>query len=128
MTAPDQHASVRSRADDVQAATGLHTSHRGFAPYTSAAPAFASVVRGPLRLLLPALASSGAPATPTDPGRNRIHLVADGRDAKITRLRDASWAFGGDVIAGPDRRQILLAEPAGNLIGLFRPASSAEAS
>lgn len=126
---PDQYASVRYLAGDVQAAIGLCTTRLGFTPNTSAAPAFADVVRGPLRRLLSGPASSRARATPADAGRDHIHLVADGLDAEITRLRDAGRAFRGDVIAGPGRRQILLAGPAGNLLQpAHRPASPAEAS
>ena len=62
MTAPDQYASVRYLVTDVQAAIDFYTTHLGFALNTSAAPAFADVVRGPLRLLLSGPASSGARA------------------------------------------------------------------
>ena len=92
MTAPDQYASVRYLVDDVQAAIDFYTTHLGFRLNMSAAPAFADVVRGPLRLLLSGPASSGARATPGDAtgaGRNRIHLVVDDLDAEITRLRGA---------------------------------------
>jgi hypothetical protein len=129
---PDQYASVRYLAGDLQAVTDIYTTHPGFTPNTSAAPTVAGVVRGPLRLLMSGPASSGARTTPANAGRNRIHLVAGDRDAGITRLRDARRAVRADVIAGPARRQILLAEPAGNLTELFRPAhrpaSPAEAS
>jgi catechol 2,3-dioxygenase-like lactoylglutathione lyase family enzyme len=132
MTAPGQYASVRYVVDDVQAADDFYTTHPGFTLNTSAAPAFADVARGPLRLLLSGPASSGARATPADADRSRVHLVADGLDAEIIRLRDAGRAFGGDVIAGPGGRQILLVDPAGNLIEPFQPArqpaSPAEAS
>ena len=124
MTAPDQYASVRYLVDDVQAAIDFYTTHLGFT-LNSAAPAFADVVRGPLRLLLSGPASSGARATPADAataGRNRIHLVIDDLAAEIARLHDAGLAFPGDVVAGPAGRQILLADPAGNLIELFQPA------
>ena len=124
MTAPDQYASVRYLVDDVQAAIDFYTTHLGFT-LNSAAPAFADVVRGPLRLLLSGPASSGARATPADAataGRNRIHLVIDDPDAEIARLHDAGLAFRGDVVTGPAGRQILLADPAGNLIELFQPA------
>jgi catechol 2,3-dioxygenase-like lactoylglutathione lyase family enzyme len=126
MTAPDQYASVRYLVDDVQAAIGFYTTHPGFTLNTSAAPAFADVVRGPLRLPLSGPGSSGARATPADAGRNRIHLVAGDRDAEITRLRDAGPAFRGDVVAGPGGRQILLADPAGNPIELFQPAQAGQ--
>jgi catechol 2,3-dioxygenase-like lactoylglutathione lyase family enzyme len=125
MTAPDQYASVRYIVDDVAAATDFYTTHLGFTVLTSAAPAFADVVRGPLRLLLSGPASSGARVTPDefkDAGRNRIHLIFDDLDAEIDRLRGAELSFHSEVISGPGGRQILLADPAGNLIELFQPA------
>jgi catechol 2,3-dioxygenase-like lactoylglutathione lyase family enzyme len=125
VTTLDQYASVRYLVDDVQAAIGFYTTHLGFTLNTSAAPAFADVVRGPLRLLLSGPASSGARATPDEAataGRNRIHLTFDDLDAEIARLRSAGLSFRSDVVAGPGGRQILLADPAGNLIELFQPA------
>jgi catechol 2,3-dioxygenase-like lactoylglutathione lyase family enzyme len=131
VTAVDQYASVRYLVDDVQAAVDFYTTHLGFALNTSAAPAFADVVRGPLRLLLSGPASSGARATPSEtatPGRNRIHLAVDDLDAEIARLRAAGLAFRSDVVAGPGGRQILLVDPAGNLIELFQPARQPDKS
>lgn len=125
MTAPDRLAGVRYLVDDVQAAVDFYTTHLGFTLRMSAAPAFADVVRGPLRLLLSGPASSGARATPADAaaaGRNRIHLIVDDLDAEIGRLRDAGLTFRSDLVAGPGGRQILLADPAGNLVELFQPA------
>ncbi|WP_169947072.1 VOC family protein [Microbispora sp. H11081] len=125
MTATDHYASVRYLVDDVEAAVGFYTTHLGFTLNISAAPAFADVVRGPLRLLLSGPASSGARATPADAtgtGRNRIHLVVDDLYAEIARLRAAGLSFRGDVVAGPGGRQILLPDPAGNLVELFEPA------
>jgi catechol 2,3-dioxygenase-like lactoylglutathione lyase family enzyme len=125
MTTPGQYATVRYLVDDVQDAVDFYTKHLGFHLNTSAAPAFADVLRGPLRLLLSGPASSGARATPSDasaPGGNRIHLVVDDLDAEIDRLRAAGLSFRSDLISGPGGRQILLADPAGNLIELFQPA------
>jgi catechol 2,3-dioxygenase-like lactoylglutathione lyase family enzyme len=125
MTAPSELASVRYIVDDVQAAIDFYTGHLGFTLNMSAAPAFADVVRGPLRLLLSGPASSGARATPDDaatPGRNRVHLLMDDLDAEVARLRDAGLSFRSDVVSGPGGRQVLLADPAGNLVELFQPA------
>ncbi len=125
MTASDRYASVRYIVEDVQAAVDFYTTHLGFTVNTSAAPAFADVVRGPLRLLLSGPASSGARATPDDAataGRNRIHLVVDDLDAEIARLRGASLTFRSDLVTGPGGRQILIADPDGNLIELFQAA------
>jgi catechol 2,3-dioxygenase-like lactoylglutathione lyase family enzyme len=126
MTAPDQYASVRYLVDDVQAAADFYTTHLGFTLNMNAAPAIAQVTRGPMRLLLSGPATSGARATPDDlrtAGRNRIHLIFDDLDAEIDRLRGAGLTFRSDLVAGPGGRQILLSDPAGNLIELFQPAS-----
>jgi catechol 2,3-dioxygenase-like lactoylglutathione lyase family enzyme len=120
------YASVRYLVDDVEAAVDFYTTHLGFTVNTSAAPAFADVVRGPLRLLLSGPASSGARATPEDSataGRNRIHLEVDDLDVEVDRLRGAGLPFRSDVVSGPGGRQILLADPAGNLVELFQPAA-----
>ncbi|MBQ1023722.1 VOC family protein [Micromonospora sp. C95] len=125
MTGDDKYASVRYIVDDVQAAIDFYTTHLGFTLNMSAAPAFADVIRGRLRLLLSGAPSSGARATPADasePGRNRIHLPVEDLDAEISRLRDAGLKFRSDTVSGPGGRQILLSDPAGNLIELFQPA------
>ncbi len=126
MTETGHYACVRYLVDDVRAAVGFYTTHLGFTLNSSAAPAFADVVRGPLRLLLSGPASSGARATPaeaTGTGRNRIHLVVDDLDAEIGRLHAAGLSFLGEVVNGPGGRQILLPDPAGNLVELFEPAN-----
>ncbi|MGI5171821.1 VOC family protein [Spirillospora sp. CA-253888] len=125
MTASDQYASVRYLVDDVQAAADFYTAHLGFTRNAGAGTAFADVVRGPLRLLLSGPTSSGARATPADAigaGRNRIHLIVDDLDSEITRLRAAGVAFRSDTVSGPGGRQILIADPAGNLVEMFQPA------
>ncbi len=125
MNPADRYASVRYLVDDVRAALDFYTAHLGFQVNSDAAPAFADVVRGPLRLLLSGPTSSGARATPDDaatPGHNRIHLIVDDLDAEIARLRDSNLPFRSDLVTGPGGSQILLADPAGNLIELFQPA------
>ena len=126
MTSTDELANVRYIVDDVQAAVDFYTTHLGFTLRTSAVPAFADVTRGPLRLLLSGATSSGARATPddaADAGRNRIHLVVDDLDVTVDQLRAAGLAFRSDVVSGPGGQQILVADPAGNLVELFQPAT-----
>jgi catechol 2,3-dioxygenase-like lactoylglutathione lyase family enzyme len=121
-----EHASVRYIVDDVQAAIDFYTTHLGFTLTFSAAPGFAEVVRGALRLLLSGPGSSGALATPADdntPGRNRIHFAVEDLEAEASRLRAAGLPFRSDLVTGPGGRQVLIADPAGNLVELFQPAA-----
>jgi catechol 2,3-dioxygenase-like lactoylglutathione lyase family enzyme len=121
----DEYASVRYIVDDVDAAVAFYTEQLGFTVLSHPAPAFADVVRGPLRILLSGPQSSGARATPQDesaPGRNRIHLVVDDLDEHLDRLRAAGVTFRSEVVEGPGGRQFLVADPAGNLVEVFEPA------
>lgn len=125
-TTPDDLASVRYIVDDVAAAIDFYTTHLGFTVLTNPAPAFADVVRGRLRLLLSGPGSSGARATPGElasAGRNRIHLIVTDLDSEVDRLRTAGVSIRTDVVTGPGGRQVLIADPADNLIELFEPAS-----
>jgi catechol 2,3-dioxygenase-like lactoylglutathione lyase family enzyme len=120
-----QYASVRYLVDDVDAAVAFYTDLLGFTVLSHPAPAFADVVRGPLRVLLSGPQSSGARATPEElsvPGRNRIHLEVDDVDEQLERLRAAGADVRSDVVEGPGGRQFLVADPAGNLVELFEPA------
>ena len=128
---PDELVSVRYMVDDVDAAIAFYTTHFGFELRTSAAPAFADVVRGHLRLLLSGPRSSaGRPMpdgrTPEPGGWNRIHLIVEDLAGEVERLRAAGLAFRNDVVSGPGGQQILLDDPAGNPIELFQPRAPAD--
>jgi catechol 2,3-dioxygenase-like lactoylglutathione lyase family enzyme len=119
--------SVRYMVDDVEAAIAFYTEHLGFTVRMSAAPAFADVVRGNLRLLLSGPKSSaGRPmpdgAQPAPGGWNRIHLIVDDIAAEVDRLQAAGLTFRNDVVSGPGGQQILLLDPSGNVVELFQPA------
>src|SRR6185369_9108094 len=58
-SAPSAVVSVRYMVDDVGAAIAFYTNHLGFSLDVDSSPAFASVVRGDLRLLLSGEKSSG---------------------------------------------------------------------
>ena len=123
----DEIVNVRYMVDDVEASTAFYTELLGFEVLTNAAPAFADVKRGNLRLLLSGPQSSaGRPmadgATPGPGGWNRIHLIVDDIDAEVARLRDAGATFRNDVVKGPGGQQILLQDPSGNFVELFQPA------
>jgi len=124
---PEELVSVRYMVDDVEAAVGFYTKHLGFTERMNAAPAFADVVRGQLRLLLSGPTSSaGRPmpdgAVPAPGGWNRIHLIVSDIAAEVDRLRAAGVPFRNDIVKGPGGQQILLEDPAGNVVELFQPA------
>src|SRR3954451_24757640 len=115
--------------DDVEDGVAFYTQHFGFTLRTSAAPAFADVVRGHLRLLLSGPASSaGRPMpdgrTPAPGGWNRGHLRVEDISGEVERLRAAGLTFRNDIVSGPGGRQILLEDPSGNPIELFQPAGA----
>ena len=125
----DALANVRYMVDDVQTAVDFYTTHLGFTLRSSAAPAFADVTRGNLRLLLSGPTSSaGRPMPdgrrPSPGGWNRIELVVDDLAAEVERLRAAGLTFRNKIVTGPGGSQILLDDPAGNPIELFQPAAS----
>lgn len=129
MTEPDEMVSVRYMVDDVDTAIAFYTEHLGFEVRTSAAPAFADVTRGNLRLLLSGPASSaGRPmpdgTSPSPGGWNRIHLIVADIASEVDRLRNAGVSFRNDIVSGPGGRQILLKDPSGNVVELFQPAST----
>jgi catechol 2,3-dioxygenase-like lactoylglutathione lyase family enzyme len=112
--------------DDVEAAVAWYTRHLGFTLLSNAAPAFADVTLGSLRLLLSGPTSSaGRPMTdgtrPGPGGWNRIHLIVDDLAAEVARLRAAGVQFRNDVVTGPGGSQVLLKDPSGNLVELFQP-------
>ena len=113
--------------DDVDAAVDFYTKHFGFELGTNAAPAFADVTRGPLRLLLSGPQSSaGRPMPdgrkPEPGGWNRIEFVVDDISKEVERLRAAGLRFRNDIVTGPGGKQILVEDPAGNAVEIFQPA------
>lgn len=124
---PDETVNVRYLVDDVAAAVDFYTTHLGFTVQLQAPP-FADVRRGQLRLLLSGPESSaGRPMTdgerPGPGGWNRIHLITDDLAGEVERLRAEGVTFRNDVVTGPGGSQVLLVDPAGNLVELFQPAS-----
>jgi catechol 2,3-dioxygenase-like lactoylglutathione lyase family enzyme len=124
----DETVNVRYMVDDVDEAIAFYTKQLDFELLMSAAPAFADVKRGNLRLLLSGPASSaGRPmpdgAKPGPGGWNRMHFIVDDIVAEVARLRDAGARFRNDIIEGPGGKQILLEDPSGNVVELFQPAA-----
>lgn len=132
MSSPEDMVNVRYIVDDVQAAVGFYTGHLGFALRFTAAPAFADVTLGNLRLLLAGPDSSaGRPMPdgrkPQPGGWNRIHLIVPDIAAEVARLRAEGVSFRNDIVTGPGGKQILVEDPAGNVVELFEPAAPSPA-
>lgn len=118
---------VRYMVDDVDAAIAFYTEHLGFEVISSAAPAFADVKRGNLRMLLSGPASSAGRSMtdgtrPVPGGWNRVHFHVDDLEAEVAKLRAAGCTFRNDIVEGPGGKQVLLEDPSGNFVELFQPA------
>lgn len=123
----DDLVSVRYIIEDVEEAIAFYTDHLGFIVHFSAAPAFADIRRGNLRLLLSGPTSSGARPlpdgrTPSAGGWNRLHFVVADVASEVERLRSAGVTFRSEIITGPGGSQIVLDDPSGNPVELFQPA------
>ena len=123
----EETVNVRYMVDDVEAAVEFYTKHLGFEVNTNYPPAFADVTRGNLRLLLSGPKSSaGRPmpdgAEPGPGGWNRIHLITSDIESEVARLKSEGVPFRNDIVVGPGGSQILVEDPAGNIIELFQPA------
>lgn len=120
--------SVRYMVTDVAASVEFYTNHLGFTVESNFAPAFGSVERGNLRLLLAGpLSSAGRPmadgVVPGPGGWNRLHFIVPDLDAEVARLKSEGCEFRNELIKGPGGSQILLLDPSGNIIELFQPAA-----
>jgi catechol 2,3-dioxygenase-like lactoylglutathione lyase family enzyme len=123
----DEMISVRYMVDDVGDSIDFYTKQFGFEVLNNAAPAFADVQRGNLRLLLSGPTSSaGRPMSdgtkPGPGGWNRVHFIVDDIDSEVARLEDAGVPFRNDIVQGPGGKQVLVLDPSGNVVELFQPA------
>lgn len=123
---PATTVNVRYMVVDVDVAVAWYTKHLGFTLLSNAAPAFADVKLGSLRLLLNGPTSSAGRAMPDGErpgpgGWNRIHLIVEDISAEVARLRAAGVELRNDIVTGPGGSQVLLKDPAGNLVELFQP-------
>jgi catechol 2,3-dioxygenase-like lactoylglutathione lyase family enzyme len=119
--------SVRYMIDDVPAAIRFYTTLLGFTLEHDASPAFASVVRDGVRLLLSGDGSSGKRPLPdgrqqVPGGWNRVHLELTDLAGEVARLRAAGVPFRTDeIVTGPGGAQAILDDPSGNPVELFQP-------
>jgi catechol 2,3-dioxygenase-like lactoylglutathione lyase family enzyme len=117
---------VRYMVADVATSVDFYTTQFGFEVESDAAPAFAAVRRGDLRLLLSGETSSaGRPMPdgrrPEPGGWARIQLLVTDLAAEVERLRAAGLVFRNAIVNGPGGSQVLIDDPSGNPIELFQP-------
>jgi catechol 2,3-dioxygenase-like lactoylglutathione lyase family enzyme len=120
-------AVVRYLVDDVDAALAFYTNNLAFTLEQQMGPAFAIVSRDDLSLWLSGPQSSAARAMPDgrrpEPGGwNRVVVEVDDLEIKVEELKQAGLSFRNEVVTGPGGKQILLEDPAGNVVELFQPA------
>jgi len=118
-------AAVRYMVSDIAACVAFYRDTLGFTVAMDAAPQFAALSRDDLTLYLnvPGAGSAGkAGGNPEPGGWNRFQLETEDLDATIAELRGKGAAFKGEIAAGAGGRQILLADPSGNVVELFERA------
>jgi catechol 2,3-dioxygenase-like lactoylglutathione lyase family enzyme len=126
-------ATARYFVTDLDAAVSFYTRQLGFAEELRAAPAFAMLYRGDLRLLLSvpghrgtggtAAGEPGAGELSRPGGSNRIVLGVTDLAAAVGRLQASGVRFRTGITAGIAVRQALLEDPSGNLVELFEPVA-----
>lgn len=118
-------ASVRYIVDDVDKALEFYTSNLDFEVLMHPAPGFAALKRGDLKLLLNARGAGGAGqempdgAVPEPGGWNRIQLDVQDLESLVAKLNERGVSFRNEIVKGNGGLQILIMDPAGNLIELF---------
>lgn len=118
--------SVRYLVDDVDAAIDFYVQRLGFQVQMRPGPGFAALERGNLRLLLNAPGSGGAGqptprGLPAPGGWNRFQLEVEDLAGTVETLKAQGANFRNETVIGKGGKQILLEDPAGNLIELFEP-------
>ena len=123
--------SVRYIVDDVDAAIDFYCGRLGFERQMHPDPAFAMLTRDDLRLVLvspvgPDHRGGGSRPMPDGTkqqpgGWNRIMLQVEELEGTVEELRRLGVHFRNEIITGVGTKQILVQDPAGNVVELFEP-------
>lgn len=123
--------SVRYIVDDVDAALEFYCERLGFREDMHPAPTFAMLSRGDLRLVLsapgggPGGGQAMADGTLPEPGGwNRFQLEVEDLESVAAELREQGVPFRNEIVMGVGGKQVLIEDPAGNLVELFEPTEA----
>jgi len=119
---------VRYQVRDVARSVEFYARYLGFRIEQVRLPMFATLVLGPLSLLLSGPSALGS--RPMRDGRvqgpggwNRVVLRVNNLPSWIERLKKAGLRFRNAMETGPGGRQVQLEDPDGNVVELFEPAT-----
>ena len=121
---PRATPTVRYFVTDLDTSVAFYSHLLHFEVELRPSPTFAMLYRGDLRLLLsvPGAAHTLPDGTLPEPGgSNRMALEVHDLPAAVEALRDQNAHFRTDIVIGVGVRQVLLEDPAGNLVELFEP-------
>jgi predicted enzyme related to lactoylglutathione lyase len=120
-------AQFRYIVNDVDQAIEFYTGKLSFVLDQQYGPAMAILSKDDIQLWLAGpLASASKPmpdgSKPGPGGWNRIVIVVEDLDDLSAKLKTDGVVFRNEIIEGPGGRQILCADPSGNIVELFEPA------
>jgi catechol 2,3-dioxygenase-like lactoylglutathione lyase family enzyme len=118
-------AVIRYLVNEVDVALEFYINVLGFELVEKWGPPFAMVKRGDLTLWLSGPGSSAARpladgSKPVPGGWNRLVLETDDLVSLVERLKRSGAPFRGEIVAGPGGKQVLVDDPAGNPVELFK--------
>jgi catechol 2,3-dioxygenase-like lactoylglutathione lyase family enzyme len=121
-------ASFRYIVDELDPAVAFYTELLGFEVVMQPAPTFAMLSRGDLRLLLSVPSGQGGGGQvlpggqrPEPGGWNRFQLEVPDLEAEVDRLGAAGARFRSEIVVGVGGDQVLIEDPSGNPVELFKP-------
>lgn len=123
---------VRYLVNDIDAALDFYINLLGFEVQRHPAPGFAALERGSLRLLLNVPGAGGGGHAMSDGSRpepggwNRFQIEVKKLVTIVEQLKDQGANFRNEIVVGNGGKQILLEDPAGNVIELFEPSLETE--
>lgn len=120
-------AQFRYIVNNVDQAIDFYAGKLGFVLDQQFGPAMAILSKNDIEVWLagpPASASKPMPdgSKPIPGGWNRIVIVVENLEKLSEELRAASVVFRNEIVEGSGGKQVLCADPSGNIVELFEPA------